>query len=59
MPFVNITVFWCCGNFLDKRTDVPHRTNIACSIYGTNELLGFISSYSWIMQSITLVSDFS
>ena len=43
MPFVNITVFWCCGNFLDKRTDVPHRTNIACSIYGTNELLGFMS----------------
>ena len=57
MSYLNITVFWCCGNFSDKRK----LTNLIQKILHVDfaepiNLLGLYLSYNWFMQSLKLVS---
>ena len=55
MSYLKITVFWCCGNFLDKRklTYLIIQTLHVHFVKPTN-WLGLLPSYSWIMQSLRL-----
>ena len=50
MPCLNITVFWCCGNFLNLIQQILH-VDFAEPI----NWLGLYLSYNWFMQSLKLV----
>ena len=57
ISYLNMTIFWCCGIFLDKRT----RTYLIKQTWHVHFVepinsLGLYLSYNWIMQSLKTVS---
>ena len=50
MPYLNITVFWCCGNFLNLNQQILH-----VDFVEPINWLGLYLSYNWFMQSLKLV----
>ena len=57
MPHLRITVFWCCGNFLDKRK-LMYFIKQTLQVHFAEPInwLGLYFSYNLIMQSLKTVS---
>ena len=57
MPYLNITVFWCCGNLLDKRK-LTYLIKQTLHVHFVEPInwLGLFLSFNWIMQSLKTVS---
>ena len=57
MSYLNITVFWCYVNFLDKRKlTYLIRQTLHVDFVKPIILLGLYLSYNWIMQSLNTTS---